>query len=371
MENLEENSRSLTSANEKIDDFIREMNGLHDDSIFKWIPYNQFSNIKKIGNSDFAVAKWKHNQGDLTVNLKYLYNSQSITIYELHNKAKQYSISRYYYSICKIYGISQNPDTKDYIFVLQDGHHCEKCGEEYIDIWYKWCKPCQIKNLRENFKNWTSGNEKIDNFIEEMQLKVNSPHDIIFEWIPYDQFSDIKKIGNIIYSALWNDGKLEYDRNKKEWTRVQVEINLKPCNSRNTIDEFLNKVVEYKNDNLKIYGISQNSDTKNYILALQTGYLCEECGEKYAKIWCKWCEPCQIKNLSENFKNWTSGNEKIDNFVQEMQLKINKPKDIIFEWISYNQFNDIKEINNTMYSALWNDGQLKYDRNKKEWTRVQ
>ena len=33
----------------------------------------------------------------------------------------------------KILGISQNPDTKDYIIVLQDGY-CEICGKIYTDI---------------------------------------------------------------------------------------------------------------------------------------------------------------------------------------------------------------------------------------------
>ena len=72
---------------------------------------------------------------------------------------------------------------------------CEKCGEEYTNEGWEWCKPCQIDNLKGNFTNWTSGNEKIDNVIQEMQLKIDSSRDIVFEWIPYNQFSDIKEIG--------------------------------------------------------------------------------------------------------------------------------------------------------------------------------
>src|ERR1700748_263851 len=117
--------------------------------------------------------------------------------------------------ILNVYGISQNPDTKDYIMVLQDGF-CKKCGEKYTNIKYEWCKPCQIDNLKENFTNWTSGNEKIDNFIQEMQLKINHQWDIIFEWIPYNQFSDIKVISRSgyakVYSAIWKDGPLNYDK---------------------------------------------------------------------------------------------------------------------------------------------------------------
>src|ERR1700722_9973110 len=96
----------------------------------------------------------------------------------------------------KIFGISQNSDTKDYIMVIKDKHYCVACDETYTDIFYKWCKPCQIKYLKDNFTNWTSGNEKVDNFIQEMQLKINKPADIVFEWIPYDQFYDIEEIDN-------------------------------------------------------------------------------------------------------------------------------------------------------------------------------
>ena len=79
--------------------------------------------------------------------------------------------------------------------VLHDGfcaRYCKKCGEEYVND-FGWCKPCQIDNLKGNFT--TSGNEKIDNFIQEMQLKIDRYNDILFEWIPYNQFSDIKEIG--------------------------------------------------------------------------------------------------------------------------------------------------------------------------------
>src|SRR2546430_16004484 len=87
----------------------------------------------------------------------------------------------------KIYGISQNPDTKDYIMVLQDGYYelyCENCDKKYPNTKFKWCKSCQ-----------TSGNNQIDYFIQEKQLKINWNKDIGFEWIPYNQFYCIKEIG--------------------------------------------------------------------------------------------------------------------------------------------------------------------------------
>jgi hypothetical protein len=58
-----------------------------------------------------------------------------------------------------LYGISQNPNTNDYILIFE----------------------------------WTNGNEKIDHFIEEMQLEINYNNKIILKWIPYNQFNKIEK----------------------------------------------------------------------------------------------------------------------------------------------------------------------------------
>ena len=68
-----------------------------------------------------------------------------------------------------------------------------------------------------------------------------------------------------------------------------------------------------------------------------------------------------------------SGNKKIDDFIKEMHLRIKEYKDIIFEWIPYNQLNNIEEISRgdlaTIYSAIWNDGLLHYNDNEEEYER--
>src|SRR5206468_10703217 len=122
------------------------------------------------------------------------------------------------------------------------------CGKKYIDNDFKWCKPCQIDNLKGNVTNWTSGNEKIDGFIQEMQLKIDNQWDIVFEWIPYNQFSDIKEIGRggfaTVYSAIWRDGPLNWNSYADKYTRIfNKEVALKCLhNSQNITDEFLNEV---------------------------------------------------------------------------------------------------------------------------------
>jgi hypothetical protein len=90
-------------------------------------------------------------------------------------QAKKYPIDNKFFVL---YGISQNPDTNDYILV----------------------------------QNWASENEKIDDFIQEKQLINKYFNDVVLEWIPYNQFNEIKKTGSsdliTVYSAIWKDGPL-------------------------------------------------------------------------------------------------------------------------------------------------------------------
>jgi hypothetical protein len=46
------------------------------------------------------------------------------------------------------YGISKIPNTKNYIVVLKDTLHCEKCNKQYTSVYDKWCKPCLINHLK-------------------------------------------------------------------------------------------------------------------------------------------------------------------------------------------------------------------------------
>ena len=69
--------------------------------------------------------------------LKYFYYNNF-----LYQQDETYSIKNDN-EIPKIYGISQNPDTKDYIMVLNNNSCCKECDEIYTKIYYKWCKPCQ------------------------------------------------------------------------------------------------------------------------------------------------------------------------------------------------------------------------------------
>lgn len=142
-----------------------------------------------------------------------------------------------------VFGISHNQDTK-YIIVFKYELCCKSCGEEYSEnnIKFEWCRKCQVNDLELNFKNWTSNNDKIDNLIQNMQLKINSKWDIVFGWIPYNQFSNIKKINDDfgrIYSAIWKNDLLYYDNlySKEPIRRLKLRVTLKY--SQNIIDEVI------------------------------------------------------------------------------------------------------------------------------------
>src|SRR4051794_27053398 len=129
---------------------------------------------------------------------------------------------------------------------LQDSDSkCKTCREIYTDVGEKWCTPCQINSLEPTLTE-KSGREKIDKFIEEMQLKIGKSQDILFEWIPYNQFDRIIEVCKCCfatnYSATWKDGPLSYDKDKNEYKRTQDKhLFLKRLDNQN-INEFLDKV---------------------------------------------------------------------------------------------------------------------------------
>ena len=139
---------------------------------------------------------------------------------------------------------------------------CPDCNKSYIDI--IWCKDCNAKQFRQNFPNWTSGNEFIDSFIQETQLNARNSN-YVLEWIPYDRFKDINYIDKerncVIYKAIWLDGPIEkWSYKERKWIRYNEEdqsdgnsqpkgwkVDLKSLNSNDLNDEYLNKV-QYDNN---------------------------------------------------------------------------------------------------------------------------
>jgi hypothetical protein len=107
---------------------------------------------------------------------------------------------------------------------------CGKCNEPGTgNKWCqhgtgnKWCQPCNVKRFKDNFKNWTSGNNDIDEFIQQLQL--NAVHyKKYLEWIPFENFKNVTYItkGGFgkIYSAKWPEGYIYYwDIENQKWEK--------------------------------------------------------------------------------------------------------------------------------------------------------
>src|SRR4051812_28443584 len=124
--------------------------------------------------------------------------------------------------------------------VLYD--ECKKCN-----------KICSAIHFRQNFINWTSGNDNIDKFIQDSQLLVHDNYklsDAFLEWIPYHRLNDIKYItkGGFVktYRANWIDGNIHHwNIYSQNWIRVNQNmiVELKRLNNlKNFTLEFMNEV---------------------------------------------------------------------------------------------------------------------------------
>src|SRR5277367_6296618 len=98
---------------------------------------------------------------------------------------------------------------------------CGECNEPGTG--QRWCQPCNAKRFEKNFKNWTSGNKDIDDFIQQSQLNAVH-HEKCLEWIPFEKFQNVTYItrGGFgkVYSADWPEGYIRYwDIKNQKWER--------------------------------------------------------------------------------------------------------------------------------------------------------
>ena len=121
---------------------------------------------------------------------------------------------------------------------------CPECNKQ--DSYY-WCNQCNAKRFQQDFPNWTSGNNYIDNFIQESQLNAKSEYHVL-EWIPYNRLTNIKYLAkggfSTVYNAIWLDGRIDWNYDKKQWNRwPNDKVVIKSLNNSSNInEEFLNEV---------------------------------------------------------------------------------------------------------------------------------
>jgi hypothetical protein len=95
-----------------------------------------------------------------------------------------------------------------------------------IDVCKECNHTCNAIHFQQNFNSWTSGNNNVDKFIQDIQLLAHQNAKEALEWIPYDRFYDIncsKKTG--AYRANWIDGYIcRWDNEIQNWKRVNQNM---------------------------------------------------------------------------------------------------------------------------------------------------
>ncbi|RHZ83949.1 hypothetical protein Glove_86g88 [Diversispora epigaea] len=216
---------------------------------------------------------------------------------------------------------------------------CKECNLEYTNPISKWCKPCHSKHFQNDFINWTSGNDKIDKFIQDAQLNANYNGDVL-EWIPYYRFNDVKEIGRggfgTIHYARWIDGSIE--KRDIENKDVGVEVALKKFDNFVNFNDVLNEMeihlkiyVEY-GGSIKFYGITQDPETYKYMIVLE--YAKDGSLREYLKInfnninWSQklfnlWYLSYRLKTIHELdivHQDFHPGNILSSNFKKDIQI---------------------------------------------------
>ncbi|RHZ83604.1 hypothetical protein Glove_89g119 [Diversispora epigaea] len=167
---------------------------------------------------------------------------------------------------------------------LKKRHHlvygiCKECESPKTSA--RWCKQCNSEKFKSSkkFHSWTSGNEDIDNFILTTQITAIGCSQVL-EWIPWERFKNIKRIGlgtfGVSYNVTWLDGYItHWDSNLQSWGRcdARTEFTVKVFrNLSNNIPDFLNELLTHQNGRnglIRCYGITQHPETKDYAIVIR------------------------------------------------------------------------------------------------------
>ncbi|RIA97400.1 kinase-like domain-containing protein, partial [Glomus cerebriforme] len=139
---------------------------------------------------------------------------------------------------------------------------------------------CKIEHFNSNYSNLPNDNNDLNAILKDNYCKSNNTSEFI-EWIPYNSLIDITFIDqggfSKVYSALWLSNNLyEWNHADLEWKRLSgyKPVALKVLESYYNISEFLREVQSYykigfSHKITKLYGISKDPNTQNYILVLE------------------------------------------------------------------------------------------------------
>ncbi|EXX74702.1 Ipl1p [Rhizophagus irregularis DAOM 197198w] len=155
---------------------------------------------------------------------------------------------------------------------------CENCNQECLATLY--CEYCIRNYLKENFSNWKSENDDINNLIQKCQMETLMPN-MVVEWIPYNNLKNIKYLTkggfSEIYTADWNDGHYEeWDSEKQQLNRFgTIKVILKRLDDvKNANQRWFEEAKSHLTINNKwadivqCYGLTQDILNGNYMLVM-------------------------------------------------------------------------------------------------------
>ncbi|POG78640.1 kinase-like domain-containing protein [Rhizophagus irregularis DAOM 181602=DAOM 197198] len=156
---------------------------------------------------------------------------------------------------------------------------CEECKQ--LNTYPYWCQSCNSRYFQQNFKNWTSGNHEVDEFIKKTQLRAKKRVQIL-EWIEYDKFDDVEYLAKggfgSTFKADWKDGYiLCRDYKNNQWERNgETKVALKCLhNSQDITAEFLKEVestilaCEFGSGFVVFcFGITKDPKTNNFMMVM-------------------------------------------------------------------------------------------------------
>ncbi|GBC31943.2 kinase-like domain-containing protein [Rhizophagus irregularis DAOM 181602=DAOM 197198] len=191
---------------------------------------------------------------------------------------------------------------------------CEKCKQP--KIYPDYCRPCKSQYFKQNFKNWTSGNHNVDEFIQKAQLKAKNIDQVI-EWVEYDKFENVEYLAKgrfgTTFKAVWKDGPWKLNDNYQLERKGETKVALKCLhNSQDITAEFLKEV----ESNILVYntgwvvrcfGITKDPKTNDFmmVMVLKDGSLRQYLNNNFISI--NWEE--KLLNLQAELDNDISDNK--------------------------------------------------------------
>ncbi|CFW92707.1 Putative Serine/Threonine protein kinases [endosymbiont DhMRE of Dentiscutata heterogama] len=139
---------------------------------------------------------------------------------------------------------------------------CQKCFRNNTS--YNWCQPCAEQEWQEDIKNLT-GQEVVKKFIEQQKERKEYER---LAWIPYEEFTNVEYLAEggfgKVYKAKWKwkdgDDRMVALKSLTESQNITLDFLTEIANT---------KLVDGEVGIVRCYGISQDSNTKNYVMVME------------------------------------------------------------------------------------------------------